>query len=101
LTPTSNNKNILLGYYQPVIVFTDHKNNTFNTLKASDHILCWLLLLEQYGVTFEYLPGKKKVCTVANTSSHLDINSLKIQNDKEEALTLLSGSKIAAPVIST
>jgi hypothetical protein len=37
----------------------------------------------------------------ADTSSHLDINSLKIQNDKEEALTILSGSKIAAPVIST
>jgi hypothetical protein len=27
-------KNILLGY--PIIVFTDHKNNTFNGLKASD-----------------------------------------------------------------
>jgi hypothetical protein len=26
-------KNILLGYHQPVIVFTDHKNNTFNGLK--------------------------------------------------------------------
>jgi hypothetical protein len=54
-------KNILLGY--PIIVFTDHKNNTFNGLKAnaSDHVLrtCWLLLLEEYGVTFEYVPGKK------------------------------------------
>jgi hypothetical protein len=54
-------KNILLGY--PIIVFTDHKNNTFNGLKASDRVLltCWLLLLEEYGVTFEYLPGKKNV----------------------------------------
>jgi hypothetical protein len=47
-------KNILLGY--PIIVFTDHKNNTFNGLKsyASDRVLltCWLLLLEEYGVTF-------------------------------------------------
>jgi hypothetical protein len=52
-------KNILLGY--PIIVFTDHKNNTFNGLKASDRVLptCWLLLLEENGVTFEYLPGKK------------------------------------------
>jgi hypothetical protein len=37
--------NILLGY--PIIVFTDHKNNTSNGLKASDRVLytCWLLLL--------------------------------------------------------
>jgi hypothetical protein len=54
-------KNILLGY--PIIVFTDHKNNTFNGLKASHCVLLtsWLLLLEEYGVTFEYLPGKKNV----------------------------------------
>jgi hypothetical protein len=54
-------KNILLGY--PIIVFTDHKNNIFNGLKlhASARVLrtCWLLLLEEYGVTFEYLSGKK------------------------------------------
>jgi hypothetical protein len=82
-------KNILLGYHQPIIVFTDHKNNTFNGLKASDSVLRWLLLLEEYRVTFEYLPGKKNV--VADTLSHLDIHSLKIQ--EEEVLTLLSGSE--------
>jgi hypothetical protein len=86
-------KNILLGYPHPIIVFTDHKNNTFNGLKASDRVLltCWLLLLEEYGVTFEYLPGKKNVGTVADTLSHLDIDSLKIQ--EEEVLTLLSESE--------
>jgi hypothetical protein len=61
LKPARNTeyKNILLGY--PIIVFTDHKNNTFNGLKAPDHVLltCWLLLFEEYGVTFEYLPGNK------------------------------------------
>jgi hypothetical protein len=50
-------KNILSGY--PIIVLTDHTNNTFNGLKASDRVLllCWLLILEEYGVTFEYLSG--------------------------------------------
>jgi hypothetical protein len=51
----------------------------------------WLLLLEEYGVTFEYLPGKKSV--VADALSRLDIDSLKIQEEKEEVLTLLSGSE--------
>jgi hypothetical protein len=54
---------------------------------------CWLLLLEEYGVKFEYLPGKKQknVVNVADALSRLDIDSLKIQD--EEVLTLLSGSE--------
>jgi hypothetical protein len=54
---------------------------------------CWLLLLEEYGLTFEYLPGKlqKHIAAVADTLSSLDIDSLKIQ--EEEVLTLLSGSE--------
>jgi RNase H-like domain found in reverse transcriptase len=79
-------KNILLGY--PIIVFTDHKNSTFNGLKASDHVIHWLLLLEEYGVSFEYLPGNKNV--VVDSLSCLDTNDLKIK--EEEALTLLSKS---------
>jgi hypothetical protein len=92
-------KNILLGYYYPIIVFTDHKNNTFNGLNNSDRDLrpCWLLLLEEYGVTFEYLPGKKSVGTVEDALSRLDIDSLKIQ--EEEVLTLLSGSENSILVV--
>jgi hypothetical protein len=88
-------KNILLGYHQPIIVFTDHKNNTFNGLKSSDRVLllCWLLLLEEYGVSFEYLPGKKNVAYVVDALSCLDIDSLKIQEETEEVLTLLSRSE--------
>jgi hypothetical protein len=84
-------KNILLGYHEPIIVFTYHKNNTFNGLKASDCglLTSWHLLLEEYGVTFEYLPGKKNV--VADALYRLDIDSLKIQ--EEEILILLSGSE--------
>jgi hypothetical protein len=50
-----------------------------------------LLLLEEYGVTFEYLPGKKNV--VIDSLSHLEIDSLKIQDKTEEALPLFSGSE--------
>jgi hypothetical protein len=70
------------------MVFTDHKNNPFNGLKvhASDHVLltCWLLLLEENGVTFEYLPGKKQKIVVADALSLLDIDRLKIQEETQE-----------------
>jgi hypothetical protein len=86
-------KNILFGY--PIIVFKDHKNNTFIRLKAntSDRVFhtYWLLLHEEYGVIFGYLSGKENVATVANSFSCLDIGSLKIQEETEEVLKLLSG----------
>jgi hypothetical protein len=52
----------------------------------------WHLLIEEYGVTFEYLPGNKNVYTAADALSRLDIDSLKIQEESEEVLRLLSGS---------
>jgi hypothetical protein len=54
---------------------------------------CWLLILEEYGVTFEYLPGNKKVDLVADALPRLDIDSLKIQEETQEVLTLISGSE--------
>jgi hypothetical protein len=53
--------------------------------------LRWLLLLEEYRVTFEYLLGRKQKNVVADALFYLDINSLKIQ--EIEVLTLLSGSE--------
>jgi hypothetical protein len=50
-------------------------------------LLCWLLLLKEYGITFEYPPGKKQKNVVADALSRLDIDSQKIQ--EEEAFTLL------------
>jgi hypothetical protein len=54
---------------------------------------CRLLLLEEYGVTFEYIPEEKNMTTIADALSRHDIDSLKIQDRKEEVLTLLSGSE--------
>jgi hypothetical protein len=45
-------KNILLGYYQPIILFTDHKNNNFNGLKASDCVLRLLFVVGDISLTF-------------------------------------------------
>jgi hypothetical protein len=43
-----------------------------------------LLLLEEYGVTFEYLPGKKQKNVIEDVLSHLDIDILKIQYSKKK-----------------
>jgi hypothetical protein len=75
-----------------MIFFTNHKNNTFNVLKtnASDRVLrtCWLFLLEKYGVTFEYLLGKRNVSAVADALSRLDIDSLKIQDSRRRSINI-------------
>jgi hypothetical protein len=41
-------------------------------------LLHWLLLLEEYGITFEYIPGKKNTGAVADALPRLEIDSLKI-----------------------
>jgi hypothetical protein len=76
-------KNILLDFHLPIIICTYYKNNTFNWLKASDRVLRWLLLLEEYGVTFEYLPRNKhkNATVVVDYLSRLDIGILKIQEE--------------------
>jgi RNase H-like domain found in reverse transcriptase len=51
-------KNILLGY--PIIFYTDHKNNSFNGLKASDPVLCWLF--SSKNMEYHLPPRKEKCC---------------------------------------
>jgi hypothetical protein len=51
-----------------------------------------LLLLEEYGVNFEYLLRKKQKNVVVDALSCLDIDSLMFQ-EAEEELELLSGSE--------
>ena len=50
-------KNILLG---KIRVFTDHKNLTYKAHKSS-RVMCWRLLIEEYGPELHYLPGKINV----------------------------------------
>jgi hypothetical protein len=51
--------------------------------------LHWLLLLEEYGVTFEFLPGKNFFESFADALSRLDFDILRIHH--KEVLSLLSG----------
>jgi hypothetical protein len=60
--------NILPVYHQPIIAFTDHKENTFNGLKAPDRVLH---------------------CAVADGLPDNYIDSLNIQEQTEEGFTLL------------
>jgi hypothetical protein len=55
----------------------------------------WLLILEEYGVSFEYFSEKKQknVVSVADALSRLDIDSLKIQEETAEVWRLLSESE--------
>jgi hypothetical protein len=54
-------------------------------------LLYWLLLLEEYRVTFEYFLGKKQKNVVVDALFRLGIDSMKIQEETKGALTLLSG----------
>jgi hypothetical protein len=49
------------------------------------------LLLKEYGVTFEFLPGKKNEVVAEDAQSCLDIESLNIQ--EEEVLKPLTRSE--------
>jgi hypothetical protein len=51
------------------------------------------LLLEEYEVTFEYIPGKKIFFVAGDVLSRIDIDSLEIQEKSKEELTILSGSE--------
>jgi hypothetical protein len=62
--------------------------------------LRWLLLFEGYEQKIWVTPRKANVGTIADASSCLDINYIRIQEEEEEeeSLTFLSGSKRTADI---
>ena len=70
-------KNILFGYR--IIVYTDHKNLTHETLlMSSDRVMRWRLLLEEYGVEWKHIPGLSN--EVADMLSRHEIVDNNIKN---------------------
>ena len=51
-------RNILLGHQ--ITVYTDHKNLTYN-LFYSERVICWRLILEEFGPELKYIKGKNNV----------------------------------------
>ena len=73
---------ILLG--QKLKIYTDHKNLTckfFNT----DHVLRWILILEDYSPDIEYIPGNKNI--FAEALPRLTINGIQ-KNTHESTYTM-------------
>jgi len=63
-------RNILLG--QTVIVHTDHKNLVYKN-SSGERIMRWRLILEEFGPTWEYIPGEKNL--VADALSRLETDN--------------------------
>jgi transposase InsO family protein len=59
-------RNMLYGY--PLVIYTDHKNLTFERF-SSDRVTRWRLYTEEFNPKFVYLPGKDNV--VADALSRL------------------------------
>ena len=68
---------MLLGY--DITVFTDHQNLIHEkTLKASDRVMRWKLLLEEFGIKTVHVKGTKNV--LADPMSRLDFQEEQSQD---------------------
>ena len=59
-------RNILLGHN--IVIFTDHKNLSFSNFTSS-RVLCWRLMIEEFGPKIQYIKGSHN--TVADALSRL------------------------------
>jgi hypothetical protein len=59
-------RTMLLG--QVIIIYTDHKNFTFDKF-SSDRVARWRLYVEEYGPELRYVPGENNV--IADALSRL------------------------------
>ncbi len=70
---------MILGY--KIKVWTDHTaiQNLFKHKNLRGHLARWFVTLQNYEITFEYIPGKKNAAADAlsrNIVSHGEVNSV-------------------------
>ena len=75
---------------QKIIVYTDHKNLTYDALGSTSNIVYqWILILEEYGPEIIYIKGIHN--TVADAISRLDFSpktNLSLNTDKQNWMIL-------------
>ena len=70
-------RNIILGHQ--ITVYTDHKNLTYKIFNT-ERVMCWRLILEDFGPELKSIKGKNNV--VANAFPRLEIS------DNQEILNI-------------
>jgi hypothetical protein len=86
-------QNILLG--QKLVVHTDHLNLLYDKL-ASNRLIRWRMMLEEFGPTVEHVPGETNV--VADALSRLEIthkdSDEEATEDEKPQLTYVSRKEV-------
>ena len=72
----------ILGY--PVTVRSDHKSISFLKRCKLSHgrLTRWVLALQEYDITWEYIPGRKNVA--ADVLSRINIHDQTFDGEKEQ-----------------
>ena len=70
-------RNILLGHQ--IMVYTDHKNLTYNFLNT-ERVIRWRLILEEFGPELKYIKGENNVV--------VDVLSCLEMSDNQEILNI-------------
>ena len=90
-------RNILWG--QRVIVYTDHKNLTFEGF-SSERVKRWRLYVEEYGLDLRYLPGKKNKMAdyLSRADTTNDSEVPHVQTETEEVFAITEADDDAFPL---
>ena len=87
-------RDMLLG--QTIYIYTDHRNLTFNS--STQRVIRWRLLVEEYGPTFRYIPGKSNVLADALSRLETTNNEASIPDPPTVQFAHIYAATSAEPV---